>query len=85
VRISRCLAGNGTKPESLRGVEGGAFNFPVVKDDAFRLAVFQEQFTVIGPLQRVVDNGLNAAAVQPGAGKKQLIGGGKVSHEIVLC
>ena len=71
--------------ESLVGVERGALHLAVVKDDAFRLPVLQEKFAVVGAMQRVVDDPLDAAAIQAGANEKQLVGGGEIGHKTFLC
>ena len=52
-----------------------AFSRPSSKAERFALAVFQEQFAVVGALQRVVHESLDPAAVHAGAGKEQVVFG----------
>jgi hypothetical protein len=61
------LAGDRAQAEPLRRVETGAADIPVVQRNALRLAIFQIEFTIVGPVQRVGDQRLRFFAVQSGA------------------
>ena len=54
--------------EALGGIEAGALQMPIVEDEAFGLAVFQEQLAVVGLRQRLADD-----AVEPLPIKFQMI------------
>ena len=84
VRVAGGFAGDGAQPEALGGIEAGALQPAVVEDQAFGLAVFQEQLPVVGAVQGLRDDGLDAPLVKAGAGEEQLVGGGKVAHGGVL-
>src|SRR6185312_4652311 len=64
----------------LRGVEAGALQLAVVPAERLRLVVFEEQLAVVGALEGIADDALDAAAVEAGAGEEQLIGSGDIGH-----
>ena len=66
--------------EALGGVEAGALQLAVVPAEGLRLVVFQEQLAVVGTLEGVADDALEARAVETGAGEEQLIGPGDIGH-----
>ena len=39
------------QPKALRGVIGGVFQAPVIEAKRFGLAIFQEQFAVVGTFE----------------------------------
>src|SRR5690606_23257319 len=80
------LAGDRAQSEALARVEARALQSAVVVAERFRLAVFEEQLSVVGALQRLADAGLDAAPVKAGAREEQVVGQGEVGHErIPLC
>ena len=80
MRIAGRLAGDRAQPETLRRVERGALDAAVVEREALRLAVFEIQFAVIHPGQRLADKPFDAARVHAGAFEKQLVGDGEIGH-----
>src|SRR6266478_6058303 len=82
------LARDRPQAEALCRVEAGAFQLAVVEAQGLRLAVFQEHLAIIGALQGVGGQALDAAAVEPGLGEKQIVGLGEgihVEHSISAC
>ena len=53
--------------EALRGVVGRLLEAAVVEHQRFRLAVFQEQFAVVGAVQPALDDLADLALVEAGA------------------
>ena len=64
--------GHRAQAEALGGVETGRFQPVIVEGERFALAVFQEQFPVIGALQRAIHGVLDLGPVHAGAGKEQV-------------
>ncbi len=64
------------QPETLGGVIGRLFQPAIVEGERFRLAVFEEQFAVVGTFEAARNDGFDAAAVEPGAVDEGSGGGG---------
>ena len=83
--IAGRFAGDGAQTKTLRRVETGAFDSPVVERETLGLAVFEEQFAVIHSRQSLGDDGLDPARLHPGALKKQFVGDGEIGHPQLHC
>ena len=79
VGIADRLVLDRAQPEALRGVEGRLLEAAIVEHQHFRLAVFQEQFAVVGAVEAAADQLTHLAAVEPGAVDQ----GGNVVHKAV--
>ena len=63
VRVAGRLAGNGPQPEPLGRVETRTLDPAVIERKALGLAVFEVEFTVIHPGQRLIDERLDPVRV----------------------
>jgi hypothetical protein len=70
------------KPKSLRGVVGGLLQPSIVEHQRFGLAVFQEQFAIVGALQPSRHLMTDGIAVEIGA-VEQGGGGGHGGRSVV--
>ena len=70
------IAGDGAHAETLDGVETGRAQMAVVEAQHLGLTVFKEQFTIIGPAQRIGDPAFEPAAIQRTRGEEGIGGGG---------
>ena len=78
--IAGGLVGDRPQPEPLHRIEAGIADPAVIEGHAFRLAVFQKQFAVIGAAQRFIDDGLRARLVETGPVEKKIIRRCQVGH-----
>ena len=67
MRIADRLVLHGAQPEALRGVVGRLLQAAVVEHQHLGLAVFEEQFAVVGAFEAARDDGATRAAVEAGA------------------
>jgi hypothetical protein len=67
VGIADRLVLYGAEPKALRGVVGRLLQPAVVEDQHLGLAIFQEQFAVVGAVEAAGDDLGEARAVEPGA------------------
>src|SRR3546814_16237007 len=74
--VAGLLAGDGAQAKALAGVEAGRLQPAVIEAEALRLAVFQEKLAVIGAMQGIADQPVEAGAIQSGPGEKQVLGNG---------
>ncbi|ESZ38306.1 hypothetical protein X732_18160 [Mesorhizobium sp. L2C066B000] len=58
--VAAGLAGHGAQAKTLVGVEIGGLQPAIVEHQRFALAVFEEQFAVVGAVQCVGDDPLDA-------------------------
>ena len=77
------LAAHGAQAEALAFIEARGFQLAIVPDQAFGLALLDEEFAVFGPLERLADE-----AFHPGAA--EIFGlergnGGNGAHGDYLC
>src|SRR6185295_3729019 len=68
MRIADRLTLHGAQPESLRGVVGRLLEPPIVEHQRLGLAVFEEQFAVVGAFQAAPQQRFGAALIEAGAG-----------------
>jgi hypothetical protein len=61
--------------KALAGVESRRFQPAIVKGERFGLAVFQVQFPVIGPFQRLIHGLLDPPPVHAGAAEEKIVVG----------
>ena len=71
---------DGAQAEALRGVVGRLFQPAVVEQQHFRLAVFEEQFAVVGAFEPALENFygrwlVEAGAVEEGGGRSWIMAG----------
>ena len=78
--IAGGFAGHRAQAKTLAGVEGGGLQPAIVEAERFALAVFQEQFPVVGALECAVHGFLDFAPVHAGAGKEQV----GIGHGVLL-
>ena len=64
------FAFDGAQAEALRGVKTRRFQPPIVETQHFRLAVFEEQFAILGTFQRVTQNAGGGLPVKGGMGEE---------------
>ena len=81
VGIADRLVLHRAQAETLRGVVGRLLEAAIVEHQHFGLAIFQEQFAVVGAVQAAPDQLANLGFVEPGAVDK---GGNGWVHKIVL-
>ena len=67
MRIADRVILHRAQPKPLRGVVGGLLQPPIVEHQRFGLAVFQEQFAIVGPLQPARHLMADGIAVEIGA------------------
>ena len=79
MRIADRLVLDRAQAEALRGVVGRLLEPAIVETERFGLAIFQEQFAVVGAFQPMRDGFADHCAVEPGAVEK---GGNAVVHGI---
>src|SRR3546814_16259212 len=75
--VAGLLAGDGAQAKALAGVEAGRLQPAVIEAEALRLAVFQEKLAVIGAMQGIADQPVEAGALHFGPGEKQGLGKGR--------
>ena len=80
MRVACRLLGDGPQPETLRRVERSRLQPPVVEAEPLRLAVFEKQFAVVCPGERVRDDRFHPCAVQPGAAEEQFVRFREIGH-----
>ena len=78
MRIADRLALHGAQAEALRGVVGRLLQPAVVEHQRLGLAVFEEQFAVVGAFEAALEQRLGAALVEAGAGDQAERGIGHV-------
>jgi len=67
MRVADRLALHGAQAEALRGVVGRLLQAPVVEHQRLGLAVFEEQFAVVGAFEAARQKFRDAAAIEFGA------------------
>ena len=73
--IARRLARDAAQAETLVGVEARRLEAAIVEAQRFGLAKLHEEFAVIRAIERIGDEIADAAAVKPGAGEEEIVGG----------
>ena len=81
MRIADRLALHGAQAEPLRGVVGRLLQPPVVEHQRLGLAVFEEQFAVVGAFEAARQELGHAAAVEFGAVEE---GGHGIGHRMLF-
>jgi hypothetical protein len=80
--IARALVEDGAQAEALGGVVGGTLEPAIVEGQRLGLAEFEEELAVIRTLERIGNDGLDALAVETGAGEEELVGLAEVGHGV---
>jgi hypothetical protein len=64
----------------LRGIETGGLETAVVPAQQLGLAVFEKELAIVAALQGIVEQSLDATAVEVMALEEELLGGRRIGH-----
>ena len=84
VGIGRGFARNRPQTEPLRNIVACGLQLAVVEGQRLARTVFQEQFAVVRPGERVRDRLCRCGQFQAGTLEKKIVGCGKMAHESEL-
>ena len=84
MRIARGFPGHTAQAEALTRIKACGLQPPVIESQRFGLGVFEKQLAIIGARQRVRHDPGQPVGVQPGAGKKEIIGRRRIGHGTVF-
>ena len=80
--VARDLALDGAQAEPFGGVVAGGLDPPVIEQEHFGAAAFEEQFAILGPVRRRAEDGKRRALVEMGVEGAE---GGLVGHRTSGC
>ena len=80
VGVAGGFIADAAQAETLRRVERGGFDPPVVEGHALGLRIFEEKLAVIHALERLGDDLLDPRLVHAGLRKEQIVGQREVGH-----